>query len=262
MNRININRQWDFILNEAKSLNLPLNNKRSLIREYLQTKILYYLYMNKNASNLSFMGGTCLHIVYGLNRFSEDLDFDNFGLTDSEIKSIIEKVSNKLIKEGFFLTLRVSELQKEISLYFPELLQDLHISGHKEEKLRINIDYDNKERIVQPETFLLSRFGIIQRIMVNKLSVIFAQKILAVAFRKRPIPRDFYDIIWLVSRSVLPDYTYLEKNGIKSNEVKGILLEKYDKLNKKQMVNELAPFLFDKDDIKKLDFLREIVKKI
>jgi predicted nucleotidyltransferase component of viral defense system len=208
------------------------------------------------------MGGTCLHIVYGLNRFSEDLDFDNFGLTDNEIKNIIKKVSTKLIKEGIYNTLRYSEHQKEVALFFPELLQDLHISGHKEENLRINIDYDNKERIVQTETFLLSRFEIIQRIVVNKLSVIFAQKILAVAFRKRPIPRDFYDIIWLISRSVLPDYEYLEKNSIKSNEVKDILLEKYDKLNKKQMINELAPFLFNKDDIKKLDFFREIVKKI
>jgi len=262
MNRININRQWDFILNEAKSLDLPLNNKRSLIREFLQTKILYYLYMNKNTVNLSFMGGTCLHIVYGLNRFSEDLDFDNFGLIDNEIKNIIKKVSAKLIKEGIYNTLRYSESQKEVALFFPELLQDLGISRHKEEKLRINIDYDNKERIVQPETFLLSRFGIIQRIMVNKLSVIFAQKILAVAFRKRPIPRDFYDIIWLVSKSVLPDYTYLEKNGLKLGEGKGILLEKYDRLDKKQMINELAPFLFNKDDIKKLDYFREIVRKI
>ncbi len=30
-----------------------------------------------NYRDLNFYGGTCLHILYGLNRLSEDIDLDN-----------------------------------------------------------------------------------------------------------------------------------------------------------------------------------------
>jgi len=59
MNRI----IWQEILEEAERLNLPLKNKRGILREFLQTKILGYLYEEKNAGQLQFMGGTALRIV-------------------------------------------------------------------------------------------------------------------------------------------------------------------------------------------------------
>ncbi|HIP32001.1 MAG TPA: hypothetical protein EYG86_04490 [Crocinitomicaceae bacterium] len=35
-----------------------------------------------------FLGETCLRLVHNQQRFSEDLDFDNFNLTDSEFSEI------------------------------------------------------------------------------------------------------------------------------------------------------------------------------
>lgn len=54
--------------------------KRFLLREYLQYKILEIVFgASKYANQLCFLGGTCLRIVHNTSRFSEDLDFDNFG---------------------------------------------------------------------------------------------------------------------------------------------------------------------------------------
>ena len=52
-----------------------------LLREYVQYKILELLFESNYALKFSFLGGTCLRIIHNNNRFSEDLDFDNFNLT-------------------------------------------------------------------------------------------------------------------------------------------------------------------------------------
>src|SRR3989338_2829281 len=63
--------------------------KRNLLKEILQNYALNFIY-NSRYNKLIFTGGTCLRKVYGLNRLSEDLDFDyerGFNLTgfDSDI---------------------------------------------------------------------------------------------------------------------------------------------------------------------------------
>jgi predicted nucleotidyltransferase component of viral defense system len=56
--------------------------QRFIIREYLQYKILQIVFDNTiYANKLCFLGGTCLRLVHGNTRFSEDLDFDNFKLS-------------------------------------------------------------------------------------------------------------------------------------------------------------------------------------
>jgi ATP-dependent Lon protease len=65
-----------------KEYSEPLQGyERAIIREYLQYKILQAIFESKQASKLSFLGGTALRIVHGNSRFSEDIDLDNFGLS-------------------------------------------------------------------------------------------------------------------------------------------------------------------------------------
>jgi predicted nucleotidyltransferase component of viral defense system len=45
----------------------------------------------EGSENLSFIGGTAIRIVYGSQRFSEDLDFDNFGLTFEQFENLLKK---------------------------------------------------------------------------------------------------------------------------------------------------------------------------
>ena len=61
----------------GKELLLAPETKRIILKEMLQAYVLDYLYNHTSYRRLNFYGGTCLHVVYGLNRLSEDLDFDN-----------------------------------------------------------------------------------------------------------------------------------------------------------------------------------------
>ena len=56
---------------------LPPEIWRIILKEVLQAYVLDYLYIQRIYRRLNFYGGPCLHVVYGRNRLSEDLDFDN-----------------------------------------------------------------------------------------------------------------------------------------------------------------------------------------
>ena len=61
---------------------------RFILREYLQHKLLQLIYDSPLGARFIFLGGTCLRIVHGNRRFSEDLDFDNTGPFEAHCRSI------------------------------------------------------------------------------------------------------------------------------------------------------------------------------
>ena len=68
---------------------------RNVLKEELQNFILNFIYTSKY-KDLIFTGGTCLRKNYGLNRLSEDLDFDYINkLNINQFAKVIEKLLNK-----------------------------------------------------------------------------------------------------------------------------------------------------------------------
>ncbi|GAC1589402.1 MAG: hypothetical protein NVS3B19_09430 [Ginsengibacter sp.] len=63
--------------------------KRFILREYLQYKMLQIIYESEYAKGLAFLGGTCLRIVHGNTRFSEDIDFDNFQIEEKAFEMVV-----------------------------------------------------------------------------------------------------------------------------------------------------------------------------
>lgn len=66
--------------------------KKNILREYLQYKILEIIFNQSFSNKLSFMGGTCLRIVYGTSKnyklklcIEERINFRNFLLIQSYI---------------------------------------------------------------------------------------------------------------------------------------------------------------------------------
>ena len=66
------------------------------LREILQEIALFGLWRAKFFDKAAFYGGTALRILYGLNRFSEDLDFS---LLQPSPDFRLERYSNALEKE-------------------------------------------------------------------------------------------------------------------------------------------------------------------
>ena len=72
-----------------------------ILREYLQYKILEILFEGPYASKFCFLGGTCLRLVHNNSRFSEDLDFDNFRITEAEFSNVSAGIKAGLEREGY-----------------------------------------------------------------------------------------------------------------------------------------------------------------
>ena len=136
----NIIDNFSKILNFAKSYNLPINKKRAIIREYLQSKIIEIIYSKKESRDIIFIGGTSLRLLHNLDRFSEDLDFDlgkNINL--KAIGNLMNEVISKLKKENYAVELYKNKKEKKTyyELRFSKLLSQLNITQDKEEKLMI-----------------------------------------------------------------------------------------------------------------------------
>ena len=238
--------------------------KRFILREYLQHKILQILFDSAYANELCFLGGTCLRIVHGNKRFSEDLDFDNFTIAEDTF----EKVSGILIKqlelEGYEVEMKlVFRGAYHCYLRFPELLYMEGLSGHREEKILIQLDTEPQHFNFTPVKYIINRFDVFTQIYTTPLPLLLAQKFYAICNRDRNKGRDFFDTIFLLSLINKPDYDYLKLKLDVSNEkqLKERILEKCESLDMKEMAKDVEPFLFNPGDSKKILMFPELIRQ-
>lgn len=259
----NIISNFDQIIEQARNDGMPEGKRRGILREYLQTKLLVHLYAKPRAKTLSFIGGTCLRIFHGINRFSEDLDFDNLGLPKSDLSRLLAEVTDEFNRENIEveLTAKLQEGMAYHQLRFPRLLFDLKMTTDPREKLMIKIDYSTQWRGQKPETALLSRYGLIERIITNPLSQIMVQKLAAYVTRPRTQPRDMFDIVWLWSRGVQPDKKFMKVNRVE--DVVNRARKKFEAEGAGEIIlRRLRPFLFDEKEIRKVKLLGEVLEKL
>lgn len=237
--------------------------KRFILREYLQHKILQIIFDSKYANKLCFLGGTCLRIVHNNSRFSEDLDFDNFRLSENSFGSISVIIKKALEKEGYEVEFKnVYKGAYHCHIKFPGLLFKEGLSGHKDERILIQLDTEPQHFDFRPESFILNKFDVFTQIFITPLDILLSQKIFAICNRKQPKGRDFFDAIFLLGKTN-PNYDYLElKLKIKTPaELKKKLLDRCAKINMKEVADDVKPFLFNPDDTKKVLLFPEYIKQ-
>src|SRR3989338_761145 len=86
----------DYVL-ELASRQTGFNTKINTMREYLQTYALKVMCDEGVFRTTAFLGGTALRFLYGLPRFSEDLDFSAAAGEDKAYP--FERLIRKLKKE-------------------------------------------------------------------------------------------------------------------------------------------------------------------
>jgi predicted nucleotidyltransferase component of viral defense system len=132
---------------------------RFMLREYLQYKILEILFESSYATDLCFLGGTCLRIAHGNRRFSEDLDFDNISLEEQDFKKVAGEIQKGLRREGYEIELKtVMKRAWHCHIKFPGLLFEEGLTDHREEKILIQLDTEPQHFDYEPERFVLNRF--------------------------------------------------------------------------------------------------------
>lgn len=85
------------------------------------------------------------------------------------------------------------------NLYFPQMLFNLGVIGHREERLLLKIKAQDQGVQYQPVVANVNKMGFFFGVQVPPLDVLCAMKFSAILTRKKG--RDFYDAIFLLSKT-------------------------------------------------------------
>ena len=187
-----------------------------MLKEYIQLLILDYLSTTPYIRKIVFIGGTNLRLVKGIDRFSEDIDFDCKDLDEDEFIKMTDAVLLFLKQNGYKAEAKDRRNKKlkafRRSIYFPEFLFDLGLSGYRAERFLIKIESQDQLISYKPVIANIRACGFYFPFPVPSDEVLCSMKISALLSRSKG--RDFYDTMFLLALSK-PDYKFLsKKNGI------------------------------------------------
>ena len=262
------------------------------LREILQEIALLGLWRSKFFEKAAFYGGTALRILYGLDRFSEDLDFS---LLAPDPKFELSAYSASLEKEiaAFGFEVHVEEKNKVIDtavqsaflkantanqLLVIKTGDDIvrQIPSGQVTKIKIEIDTDPPGGFETQSKFLLQPipFGV----RTYRLPDLFAGKMHAVLCRRwknRVKGRDWYDLVWYCSRYPELHLSHLERrmrqsghwvanDSLSETVFRNILYECIGNVDLDQAKREVLPFVRQPEalDIWSVEFFQDIVQRI
>ncbi len=192
--------------------------QKYMLKEYIQLLILDFLSTTSFIKKLAFIGGTNLRLVKGIDRFSEDLDFDCKDFSKEEFMEMTDAVITFLKRDGLKVEVRDRENKKltafRRNIHFPELLFEMGLSGHKEERFLIKVESEDQQMSYKPILANIKGCGLYFPFPVPPDGVLCSMKISAMLSRGKG--RDFYDVMFLLAQTQ-PDYSFLaEKLNIRN----------------------------------------------
>jgi predicted nucleotidyltransferase component of viral defense system len=164
-------------------------------RDYIQHLLLFSLF--SRSQSLIFKGGTALRVVYGGNRYSEDLDF-NGPSQANEVQTIWEPVTAALLDFGIIAQFR-NDWLSESAFSFDVSYQGPLYDGRDRSKGKVRVDVNMRQEVVESARQLVSpEYDDLRPFVVTVLTRedLLAEKVRALFVRGKP--RDAYDI-WLMS---------------------------------------------------------------
>ena len=230
---------------------------RNAIFEVNQQVILAGLYNGGFFDVAAFYGGTCLRIFYGLQRFSEDMDFSLLAPDD---KFDFTKYFQPIIDE-FAIVGREVEIKKKDKKGFGKVesaflkdntdVYDVSFLTDKSIKIKIEVDTQpplnfrtEQKLLLQPRSFMTRCFT---------LPDLFAGKMHALVYRgwkNRVKGRDWYDLEWYVRHNVPLDFAHLAERvrqfnnvEIRQEEFMAQLKERLLSANINQVKSDVLPFV-------------------
>lgn len=268
------------------------NDSIRALREILQEVALLGLWRAKFFEHAAFYGGTALRIMYGLDRFSEDLDFSllepdsDFDISrflsplEEELRGFgfnikaekVEKTADSAVQSAFLKTntrteLLVIETTDEIVKSVPagSLL-----------KIKLEVDTDPPARFSTETRFLLRPIPFAVR--CYSLPCLFAGKMHALLFRRwkdRVKGRDWYDLIWYVANFPELNLHHLEQRMRQTGHWSGdqpltqlafreLIHSAVERLDINQARRDVMPFVKDPSVliIWSHEFFRDVVGRI
>lgn len=239
--------------------------RKYMVKEYTQLLILDFLSSTQWVKKLVFIGGTNLRLVKGIDRFSEDIDFDCKNLSADEFIKMTQEVVLFLRRFGFDIEVREHAGKKlsafQSNLIFPRLLFDLGMSVHKDEKFLIKIECQDQGIHYSSFGANIKGCGLYFMFPVPGDPVLCAMKISALINRSKG--RDFYDVIFLLGQTQ-PDYYFLSKKCSIDNYdgLKSVLVNLVKKIDLNHKSKDFEHLLFNKLNSRRVINFGEFVNSL
>ena len=281
------------ILEQMVEAYQPKNNeeKRNVVKEVMQEITLCALSKAGFFDVAAFYGGTALRIFYGLDRFSEDLDFSlmtknkdfdlstyvpslkrivqSFGLNvDVEIK---HKTSDSAIQSAFLK----GDTIEQFLLFYPN---DLVTGINKNEKVKIKFEIDTMPAGLATYETKYRLLPIPYSIKLYDEASLFSGKIHAVicrSWKSRVKGRDLYDFVFYLTRNTKFNLDHLREKLIESHYisqedkfdvdfVKALLIARFNEIDFNDAKKDVLPFIKDTSilDIWSKEFFIAITSKL
>jgi predicted nucleotidyltransferase component of viral defense system len=262
------------------------------LREILQEIALLGLWRSKFFEHAAFYGGTALRILYGLDRFSEDLDFSLLkSVQDFDLDRYSKSLERELSAFGFSVKVEARNKSIETAVQSAFLKgntanQLLVIQAGEEVvreippgqlvKIKLEIDTDPPGGFETENKYLLQPIPFSVRSYV--LPDLFAGKMHALLCRKwkdRVKGRDWYDFVWYCANHPELHLAHLEERMRQSGHWEGdaplevdsflkLMSEAIEQLDVGQAKKDVLPFVREPAALYvwSRDFFRDIVKRV
>lgn len=262
----------------------------SALREIMQEITLAGLSRTDFFEKAAFYGGTALRIFYGLDRYSEDLDFSllkpdpNFSIEPyfeavlDEFKSLGLTVSIKEKKKAKQTAidsafLKAETIWKEIVL--EDIIKETGVRSNKTLKIKIEVDRQPPLNFKTEEKLLLRPFSFYVKCFTK--SSLFAGKMHALLFRKwlnRVKGRDWYDLEWYIKKGIPLDVNHFltrakdtndwQDNSISNEQIIELLETKIKSVSFSSIKEDVVRFI-QNDDVLNIwspEYFKDLIEKI
>ncbi len=262
------------------------------LREIIQEVALLGLWRAKFFEHAAFYGGTALRILYGLDRFSEDLDFSllipspDFNLArytaslEEELQAfgfnvrveMVDKAVESAVQSAF---LKANTRNELLVIEAGEELTG-QVAAGQVLKVKIEVDTDPPPGFSTQTRYLLQPIPFAVR--SYSLPDLFAGKMHAILFRKwknRVKGRDWYDLVWYAANHPQLNLGHLEQRmrqtghwsgeqSLSSVAFSDLLFDSIDRLDVNQARKDVAPFVKDQQMLAlwSHDFFRDVAGRI
>jgi predicted nucleotidyltransferase component of viral defense system len=276
----------------AKYESARLEDTMRALREIMQEIALLGLWRGKFFEKAAFYGGTAMRVLYGLDRFSEDLDFSLLKPAgDFDIARYLSALQKEL--EAFGFEVRVEQRNKAIesavqsAFLKADSLKQLLVIETAEEilrevprgqvlKIKLEVDTDPPPGFATETKYLLQPIPFAVRAF--SLPDLFAGKMHAILCRKwktRVKGRDWYDLVWYAAHHPQLHLSHLEqrmrqsghwtnKAALSAESFKKLMHAAVERLPVDRARREVEPFVSNPDSLKiwSRDFFKDVASRI
>ena len=262
------------ILEQMVEAYQPKNNeeKRNVVKEVMQEITLCALSKAGFFDVAAFYGGTALRIFYGLDRFSEDLDFSlmtknkDFDLSTyvPSLKRIVQsfglnvevEIKHKTLDSAIQSAFLKGDTIEQFLLFYPN---DLVTGINKNEKVKIKFEIDTMPAGLATYETKYRLLPMPYSIKLYDEASLFSGKIHAVicrSWKSRVKGRDLYDYVFYLTRNTKFNLDHLreklnESHYISQEDkfdvdfVKALLIARFNEIDFNDAKKDVLPFITD-----------------